>query len=75
LFISLFCGTTALRDHHAAQLVVVEQPAFANDHSHCIVNLLCLLLLIGVGMGADISTNPGYVAKEGKTFFIEELLC
>ncbi|MGJ8663284.1 MAG: dicarboxylate/amino acid:cation symporter, partial [Marinicella sp.] len=74
VFVSLFCGTTALRDPAMLGSIGGRTLAFYLMTTAIALGIaLTFALLIGVGMGADISTNPGYVAKEGKTF-IEVLL-
>ncbi|WP_223787313.1 dicarboxylate/amino acid:cation symporter [Marinicella meishanensis] len=74
VFVSLFCGTTALREPAMLGSIGGRTLAFYLLTTAIALGIaLTFALLIGVGSGADISTNPGYVAKEGKTF-IEVLL-
>jgi Na+/H+-dicarboxylate symporter len=74
VFVSLFCGTTALRDPAMLGSIGGRTLAFYLMTTAIALGIaLTFALLIGVGVGADISTNPGYVAKEGKSF-IEVLL-
>ncbi len=74
VFVSLFCGTTALRDPAMLGSIGGRTLAFYLLTTAIALGIaLSFALLIGVGTGADISANPGYVAKEGKSF-IEVLL-
>lgn len=74
VFVSLFCGTTALRDPAMLGSIGGRTLAFYLMTTAIALGIaLTFAMLIGVGVGADISTNPGYVAKEGKSF-IEVLL-
>jgi Na+/H+-dicarboxylate symporter len=74
VFVSLFCGTTALRDPSMLGSIGGRTLGFYLLTTAIALGIaLSFALLIGVGVGADISTNPGYVAKEGKSF-IEVIL-
>ncbi|MFC3192925.1 dicarboxylate/amino acid:cation symporter [Marinicella sediminis] len=69
VFVSLFCGTTALRDPAMLGSIGGRTLGFYLLTTALALGIaLTFALLIGVGVGADISTNPGYVAKEGKSF-------
>jgi Na+/H+-dicarboxylate symporter len=74
VFVSLFCGTTALREPSMLGSIGGRTLGFYLLTTAIALGIaLTFAMLIGVGVGADISTNPGYVAKEGKTF-IEVIL-
>jgi len=74
VFVSLFCGVTALREPGMLGSIGGRTLAFYLLTTAIALGIaLTFALLIGVGTGADISANPGYVAKEGKTF-IEVIL-
>lgn len=69
VFVSLFCGTTALRDPAMLGSIGGRTLGFYLLTTAIALGIgMTVAMLIGVGVGADISTNPGYVAKEGKTF-------
>ncbi len=69
VFVSLFCGTTALRDPAMLGKIGGRTLVFYLLTTTIALGIALLFsLLIGVGVGADISSNPGYVAKEGKSF-------
>ena len=69
VFVSLFCGTTALRDPAMLGSIGGRTLAFYLLTTAIALGIaLSFALLIGVGVGADISTNPGYEAKIGKSF-------
>jgi Na+/H+-dicarboxylate symporter len=74
VFVSLFCGTTALREPSMLGSIGGRTLGFyLLTTAIALIIALSFAMLIGVGVGADISTNPGYVAKEGKTL-IEVIL-
>ena len=74
VFVSLFCGTTALRDPAMLGSIGGRTLGFYLLTTAIALGMaMSFAMLIGVGVGADISTNPGYVPKEGKSF-VEVLL-
>ncbi|VAW46099.1 Proton/glutamate symporter @ Sodium/glutamate symporter [hydrothermal vent metagenome] len=69
VFVSLFCGTTALRDPAMLGKIGGRTLAFyLMTTAIALVMALSFALMIEVGAGADITKNPGYVVKEGKSF-------
>lgn len=69
VFVSLFCGTTALRDPAMLGSIGGRTLAFYLMTTAIALGIaLSFALMIGVGVGADISANPGYEAKLGKSF-------
>lgn len=74
VFVSLFCGTTALRDPAMLGSIGGRTLAFyLMTTAIALAIALSFALMIGVGVGADIATNPGYTPKESKSF-IEVIL-
>ncbi len=69
VFVSLFCGTTALRDPAMLGSIGGRTLAFYLMTTAIALGIaISFALLIQVGAGADISNNPGYVAKEASSF-------
>ncbi len=69
VFVSLFCGTTALRDPAMLGSIGGRTLAFYLLTTAIALGIaLGFALLIGVGSGAEIPTDINYVPKESKTF-------
>lgn len=69
VFVSLFCGTTALRDPAMLGSIGGRTLAFyLMTTAIALAIALSFALMIGVGSGAEIPTDINYVAKESKSF-------
>jgi len=74
VFVSLFCGTTALRDPAMLGSIGGRTLVFYLMTTAIALTIaISFALLIGVGVGADIPTDISYIPKESRSF-IEVIL-
>jgi len=69
VFVSLFCGTTALREPAMLGSLGGRTLAFYLFTTATAITIaLTLAITFGVGSGAEIPTDVNYIAAEGRTF-------
>lgn len=69
VFVSLFCGTTALRDPAMLGSIGGRTLVFyLMTTAIALVISISFALLIGVGLGSEIPTDINYIPKESKSF-------